>query len=326
MLAGRPPVHAMEFSDDASACGQLWKEQGVTSRAFCMDLDAAKLAIENGKELVILVHSRLDDLAHDPEKGGFDREEEMRGVMESLAVKVGGLVRTMNNVRPTKLVISTDHGSVWPAKDSRVISLPPSLSNQEDIERHRRYCAVNDAAGLNELEWHVLPPELYGLPQTYAVAQGLNFIDAVPRGYTHGGLTPEETAVAMLICSPGEREGLRLGFRSYGKNLRLGRLGKLSIVVRNPFDMRLEDLQIRLPDFKIGFDRMDLEGVSEAITNEVEILLPADTEAKDDVAYLRLEYEYTIAASRQAETGYLKVGVARLYRSTMEDLKDMFED
>lgn len=325
LLAGRAPKYAMQFRDDATACAQLWGEQGIDSLSFCRTLEEVDQAIEVGRELIVFLFNRLDRLAHDPEEPGFDRKEEMIRVMESLARSIGRRMRLMNDVKETKLVVTTDHGAIWPSPWSQVISMPPSVADQEGIEQHNRYCLLEEAQGLSPVDWHVLDREQFMLPSKYAVAKGERFIDAQPRGYTHGGLSPEETAVSLLVGSISRREDLELAFFFRGKPIRLGRPASISILVRNPFGMPVESLEMMIPDSQITFDRMDLPPVSEQISNEVEIALPSETQVSDDIAYLRLDYEYVLAGARQLETSQLRVDVARLYKSSIDDFQGLFD-
>ena len=64
--------------------------------------------------------------------------------------------------------------------------------------------------GLNQVDWFVLDRDHYHVPATYAVARGWRYIGTRPQGFTHGGLTPEETIVPLLVCRLGESEFERL--------------------------------------------------------------------------------------------------------------------
>jgi hypothetical protein len=323
LLAGRMSSEATHFTDDESACHQLWLEQDVPGVAFCTSIKEAERAASQDKRLLILIDNRLDTLAHQPEEPGFDRSEEMLLKMRSLATKVSALLRQMNAVAPTRLVIGTDHGAIYPGPNSQIIAVPPSAIFDEDADRHQRFSIIRDSLGLNSVDWHVLSAESYGLPWTCAVARGQRFIGKRLKAYTHGGLSPEETVVKLLIADIGEREPLELVLSQATPPMRLGRAEQLAILVRNPFDVPVENLELALPQMQVRFASLDVPPHSEAETDEQTVTLPAKAEIRDGVTFLFVMGRFEIAGKASLMQQYLRVRVHELYRSAMDDFGDL---
>lgn len=327
LLSGRLPTEASRFIDEETACRQLWSEQGVSHIAFCTSVQVAERAVGQKVDLIILVDNWLDTLAHQSEQPGFDREEQMVLTMGRLAMKVGNILRKMSSIGPTRLIISTDHGATYPSPMSQIVDLPSSALIDNDLERHRRFSGVKNIAGLNSVDWHTLEAEAFCLPQTYAVARGQRYIGMRPKAYTHGGLSPEETVVRLIVADTGEREPLELVLSQATPPLRLGRPSRLAILVRNPFDVPIENLEISLLDLHVRFDPIDVPARSEAQTSEQEITLPAKLQIEHEVGYIRVTGQYQISGRLAlVQTQQLRVNVRELYRSSLDDFEDMLND
>ena len=323
MLAGRLPVDAVKFRSEADACRQLWMEQGIPNIAFCTSITQVERALPEDFDLIILVDDVLDTLAHVPDRPGFYREEQMTAAMNMLAFKISSILRKMQSIGPSKLIVSTDHGAVWPSVDSQVITVPPSGTVDDDFQEHRRYCQVQNTTGINFVDWHVLNAHSHALPTTYVVPRGQRYVGARPKAYTHGGLSPEETVVTLLVGDVERGDGLELVLAQATSPLRLGRPGRLAILVRNPFDVPVENLIIALPDLGVRFDPVDVDPRSEAITTEQQVTLPLKLEVHDRDAYLNYTGEYHISGKMALLHGHLRVSIQLLYQSSLDDLEDM---
>lgn len=323
MLAGRPPVEAVRFADDESACRQLATDIGVSKMAFCKSISEVEQVIRQNVDLIVLIYDWLDTLAHMPDEPGFDREDEMTSAMGKLAVKVSEVMRKMSQVGPVRLVVSTDHGSIWPSPESEVIEVPPFAAFEEGYESHRCVSTIGDTAALSHVDWHILDAQSYRLPATYIVPRGQRYIGMRPRAFTHGGLSPEETVVSLLVGEVGDREQIDLVLTQATPALRLGRRGPLAILVRNPFDILVEDLEISFLDLYVRFDPVDVPPRSEVMTAEQEVMLPTRFEVQDGVGYLNYVAQYKVAGKAALTQGSLRVNVRIVYQSSMDELEDM---
>lgn len=323
MLSGRLPAEAVKFASEADASRQLWHEQGVSSIAFCTSLQEAERAVGESVELIILIYNRLDFLAHDTAHPGFEREEEMVLAMRNLTAKTGQILRKMQSIGPAKLIVSTDHGATWPGPSSQVVKVPGSALEDGDFEKHRRFIRVQDTTGLNEVDWFILKNEAYGLPATYAVTRGQRYIGMRPRAFTHGGLSPEETTVTLLVGDVEVRAPMELVLSQATPPLRLGRHGSLAILVRNPFDIPVEDLEISIPGIGVNFGLLDVPARSEAVTAEQEVTLSPKLEVHEDAVHVRVSGRYEISGKSATLYQPLVIKVRVLYQSSINDLEDM---
>lgn len=329
LLAGRLPREAMNFADDEAACRQLWHDQGVDDIAVCTSTPEVEQAIRKDIRLIILIDNYLDTLAHQADHPGFDRAEQMSLKMGSLAVGIGSLLHKISSVGPARLVIGTDHGATYPSPTSQIVAVPPSAVADDEAERHQRYSIIEDPSGLNSVDWHILAVDLYGLPWTCAIARGQRYLGRRPKAYTHGGLSPEETVVRLLIAEVGEREPLELVLTQATPPMRLGRSEPLAIIVRNPFEVPVEDLYLELilPNLQVQFDGLDVPPRSEAKTIEHTVTLPAKLDTQDGVGYLRVTGHYRIMGRPTIMPPQrLRVRVRELYRSSMDDFGDLLHD
>ncbi len=324
MLAGRLPVDCRHFPDDEIACRELWRDRGVQQISYCTSFSQVEQAIAGPAPLIVFLYNSLDVLAHTPEQPGFEREEQMMLAMENLALKIAGVLRSMRQAGPARLIVSTDHGSTHPDADGEVVSTPPSATLGTEPEEHRRYVIVSQPAGLNTTDWHILKGADCGLPFTAAVARGQRFVGSKPRAYVHGGLSPEETVVSLIVAGISEREPLRIVLTQATPPLRRGRPGQIAILVRNPFDTAIEDLALSLPEYNIGFDPVEIPARHEVATEERTITLEPDLETQDGVARITCTGRYLLAGQPAVIWEPLQISVSELYRPAMDDFGEMF--
>ncbi len=326
MCAGRLPRDAVKtYPDDATAFAALWEQEEVRRPRFCRTVAEAWSAIEEGAQLIALVFNRLDHRTHKADDGWFSAEEDIENEMRRMLERASGIARTMNSLRPTKLVISTDHGCIKPAQWSETLEIPPSAIPDEEFTYHRRYAVIDDDTGLNPIDWHVLDAESFQLPRDYAVPRGQRFIGGRPRGFTHGGLTPEETVVQYLVATPGLREDEELAFFVASDPIRLGQPSEIAISVSNPFVYDVEEVIIRIPYMDLEFAPFDLPALSQVFTEVLTITLPKDIDVHEDKTTLPLTCEYTIGGSRQFVSTELKIDVLTLYSSDLDDFEGLFD-
>jgi len=101
--------------------------------------------------------------------------------------------------------------------------------------------------------WSVGSDLLKGTTHAFHIAKGYSFINARPRGAVHGGLTPQEAVVAMMVFDPSETVAFReLQFSVEGEVCRGRSANDVILAVTNPNTQPVEitDLQLRLTKFE----------------------------------------------------------------------------
>jgi hypothetical protein len=325
MLAGRLPSEAIRFADDESAFRQLWRDLGIPNVSYCTSFKQLDAAIGQNTPLILLMYNWLDTLAHMSAQPGFERQDQMTLAMSDLALKVAVAMRTMRQVGPVRLIVSTDHGSTLFGSHSQQVALPPSAIANNEPENHSRYAIVGNTAGLNATDWHILDAAACDLPYTVAVTRGQRYINSRPRAFVHGGLTPEETVVSLIVADIGEREPLQLVLSQATPSLRLGRPGSLAILVRNPFDMPIENLVLSLPEYDLKFAPLDVPARSEIPTDECQISLNPDLEIHNGTISIACAGQFHIAGQVALLSEQLRVNVHLLYQPAPDDFGDMFD-
>jgi hypothetical protein len=326
MCAGRLPRDAISaYPDDATAFAALWEKEQVRKPCFCRTVEEARSAVEQGAQLIAIVFNRLDQRTHKADDGWFSVEEDIEQELRRMFEKVSDLARVMNSLRPMKLVISTDHGCIKPTRFSESLDLPQSAIPDEEFTYHRRYAVIKDETGLNPIDWHVLNSEDFQLPLDYAVTRGQRFIGSRPRGYTHGGLSPEETVVQYFVATPGLRDNEQLAFFFASDPIRLGQESNIAISVSNPFVFDVEQVIISVRHLDLEFAPLDLPGLSQVVTQTLPIIFPKDVDVHENKMDLPLTCEYTIGGSRQSVSTELKVDVLTLYSSDIDDFEGLFD-
>ena len=327
MCAGRLPKDARgAYSDDAAAFYELWELEDVRNPRFCRTIIEARSAVVEGSQLIALIFNRLDQRAHRADDGWFSAEEDIELNLNRMFEKIGELIKAMHSLRPTKLVITTDHGCIKPPEWSEVLNLPSSAKPTGDVTYHKRYTIIKDATGLNPIDWHVLDADSFQLPHNYAVSRGQRFIGGRPRGYTHGGLSPEETVVQYFEATPGTRENEQLTFFYSGDPIRLGQESEVGIIIVNPFVFDVEQVIVRIPHMDVEFAPLDIPALSQITTKPHLVLIPKEVDIHRDRIYLPLICEYSIAGSHNSLSTELKIDVLTLYSSDIDDFEGLFDD
>jgi hypothetical protein len=183
---------------------------GYESRALMAELHA-----EEPPRCLIWFANTLDRLAHDRTDVADDGL--VRGYLEQLA---NDLV-TMQRICAERgfvfhALVGSDHGSTLLPVNAPLRRLPQAtrevIDVWEDNGDRRAASPVSARAALvagdqsltpDQLEeWFFLERRAYQLPHDYLVPRGYAAVGRRPTGWTHGGLTPEETVVPLLHLAP----------------------------------------------------------------------------------------------------------------------------
>jgi hypothetical protein len=330
MLAGRMPDDAMMSTITTSeevAFNELWTTRMPELRAkFCGTLNQAEEAVTDGCQLIAIVYNRIDKRLHQADDGWFDLEADIENDLDRMFERIGPLVRKMNTVRETKLVITSDHGSLKLPKNVQVVNLPKSAIPEQEIAIHRRNAAITDLDSPNKADWFVLEKKRFRLPNHFAVTRGNRSIGARPRGYVHGGFSPEEMVSHWIVTTPGLREDLKLTFSFAGDPVRVGQKSAFAIRVNNPFYLDVEDLELEIAHLELTFDKIEIPRLSHTETEARMIEIPDIMAVHKDRIRVRLSCKYLLGSKPIREAHELLVPVARIYKSDIDDFEGLFDD
>lgn len=153
--------------------------------------------------------------------------------------------------RKTRLVISTDHGATRCLRNKSGIT--NHKINEAATARHER-CVKLEGKLLNEKEHidaeetYFLPPALTHNPDPWVVARGYRYFGSNDHGYRHGGLTPEETIVPLVVAEIGAFTGkpLRLTYLETRPLVLGNTLTDAALLLQNPNDFAVQLNEISL--------------------------------------------------------------------------------
>jgi hypothetical protein len=209
-LTGRLPSQIPEDKSEMQAFGEAWQSRTDKRIAVLKDLRDLENLDQYQADLFVYVYSRLDSLWHTPSSKDFEHEEEIEMALARLVAKLCAAMTQLTQRDPALLVISTDHGSIYLHEQSRKLPIPLSAVKDVSYEKHRRFIRTSRQDALNSVDWFYLDKDEFHLHHSYAIARGWRYIETRPRGFTHGGLSPEETIIPLLVCELGESEFERI--------------------------------------------------------------------------------------------------------------------
>lgn len=311
-LAGQLPSQIDVSTYDITAFIESWHKKGVHEVKIVEQVDKLPETVQSPAQIYLLIYNQLDYIAHTPEHRLTNRQFEIETKLNYLAGKVEEAMEILGQLGDACVFVSTDHGSTSLSEKAVKLAVPPSAKLDENFEQHRRFIRIADASALNQHDWFVLSADLFGLPETYAVAKGERFIERKPGGYTHGGLTPEETIIPMIIFQPGSvATELLLSFAHISEPVRRGRIQSFRLAVDNPFSLAITSLEIFLPKFGIHTKLARIPPTTRGETEELEIRLQEKYPA---VLLLKVSASKPISSRRCSTPCAIKEATANTFK------------
>ena len=143
-------------------------------------------------QITCCIINKLDFSSH---RGFFDLDDEIRDFLRRIAKYIKDFLPPGLAVKKFKLIVSTDHGSCIIPQNIRGIKLPIGAKCDND---HKRFIYMDTDANLDK-NWYFLNKDKFSLQESIAVTKGYKFIGKRrPKGWVHGGMTPEETFIPHL--------------------------------------------------------------------------------------------------------------------------------
>jgi hypothetical protein len=195
----------------------------------------------------------LDQFLHKPQhhiKG--TRTEYIRRKLHEYIGEMADELRRIPS-RKTRLVISTDHGATRCLRNKSGIS--NHKINEASTAKHERCVKLegkllNEKEHLDAEETYFLPPALTHNPNPWVIARGYRYFGSNDHGYRHGGLTPEETIIPLVVAEIGAfvLKPLRLTYLETRPLVLGNTLTNAAFLIQNPNDFAVELTGIRLSE------------------------------------------------------------------------------
>jgi len=202
--------------------------------------------------VILILYNNLDELSHKPEWSIPDRNERVKTELDSFARYMGKLIKAFDDIERVKILICTDHGCTRIIGKGHKIEYPDSKIEDDLIKKHKRFIQIEDKSSINEAEWYFLKKKIFKLKENMAIAKNYKHISFCPQGYTHGGMTPEETFVPFLEFSVRDIPICKTPYLYHiGDKILIESSTQLNLKFENPNERKINNIIIELP--KIGF-------------------------------------------------------------------------
>ena len=211
-------------------------------------------------QCLIWLDNTLDHLAH--ERPDFAVDGAVRGHLEDLGRKLGQLrAACIERGQHFHALIGSDHGGTLLPVGAPTRRLPQATREVVDVwetvgesgvsgPTSARAALVNAGQQfhIDQPEtWHHLERIAYQLPQDYLVVRGYAAIARRPSGWTHGGLTPEETLVPLMHLAPQPLDIQPLILTLSGQ-VRVRQASQLTLVLLNPNPAPFDPTTLQIAD------------------------------------------------------------------------------
>lgn len=210
--------------------------------------------LDSNADVCCLHWQEIDKMLHRDDSEFDTPTARLDKISELLNERLGKLAMVINRRtdRPTKLIISTDHGATkclrnsLNIKNAKITEAAAAHPYERSVKLEGKLLSVH----LDATETYHLTTDVTRNPITYVAARGYRYFGANDRGYRHGGLTPEETIVPILVADMVEFivEPLLLTYYGSDNGLEQGKTLKgftIQIRNRNTFVVEVLSLVIK---------------------------------------------------------------------------------
>ena len=221
-------------------------------------------------------------------------------ISHELDKRIGLLAVAMHQTpdRRTRLLISTDHGA------TRCLRNESGISNKKikeaTAEPHERCIKLVGKLAEEQLdakETYHLTKEMTHNQNDWVAARGYRYFGSNDSGYRHGGLTPEETIVPVLMAEASNLIVNDLLVSYFGtKELELGKtLKEVQLRIQNPnaYAVELRGLSIA-QDPKTEFNLPSQLESNGSVTLKASLKLPSSLRPQNGYVNLNASLEYVI--------------------------------
>lgn len=272
--------------------------------AFTASLGQFQHVLDSYTDLCCLHWLDIDETLHrDDTKFDTPRTEKIAELLNDRIGKIAHFINQQTD-RPTKLIISTDHGATkclrngQKIKNVKITEAAAANPRERSVKLEGKLLAMN----LDATETYHLTSDVTRNPTAYVAARGYRYFGSNDRGYRHGGLTPEETIVPVLLAEMAafSVEPLVLTYYGSSDGLPQGKTIKdFGIQVRNPNSFAVELLML---------------GVTE--DENAQFSLPMRVEITSSATLIG---SVKIAQKYKPKDGQLPISVSLTYRANAEE-------
>jgi hypothetical protein len=330
LVTGQPTIDLAEPTIAEAARVKLARSSIPATVQYSLPAAIESLRQNNAIRVSVVLFNLIDALAH--QSATFTDNAGIRGYLEELASQLSNAQQVCaEQSRQLHILIGSDHGSTLLPKDAASVPLPnmvreiddvwePELPGQEAQKPGTRAAATDleHIPGVDQKAWYALNRDRFQLDRHYLVPRGYSYVKRRPSGWTHGGLTPEETIVPLLHLASERARVLALDMEFRG-TLRVGQAGTIMALIRNLNPFPIQEVTLMVSGTTEETTHIDMNALEQ---HEIEIHFAIVSSQGSD---LPIEYEvrYNAFGNPHHQAGRARIALRRL-QTEDTSLDDMF--
>ncbi|MFA6245339.1 MAG: hypothetical protein WC615_00270 [Mucilaginibacter sp.] len=293
---------------------------------YTTKLNDFQQTIERKSDLCCLHTHEIDTLLHKNDSE-FDtsRAAQIEEILEKRIKMISEIIKDSTD-KKIKFVISTDHGA------TKCLSRGQNIKNirlEEAVkDRARERCVALQGSLSHEQidheEMYVLKSSVSQNRADWAIARGYKYFGKHDSGYRHGGLSPEETIVPLMICEVSTAIEIQVQLRYIGiKDLSFGKTEKdFRIKIKNSGSTAIEILSLSVTEDQNCIFELPLQIASESdAVVKGSIKIPQKLQVKARGGRLELNFNIDCLIMGERISQQLQCIVA----TTKDDFEDDFD-
>jgi|GEM_PF-2586164 len=255
-------------------------------------------------------------------KDFYGLERYMRTFFSSVAEDIKDFI-SLYSSKKFLLIVSTDHGSCIISEKIKALAKP---NGAKEESKYKRFVYIDSSDNLNE-DWYFLKKDKFSLPESIAITKGYRFIgNRKPKGWVHGGMTPEETLIPhMEFClQPFEIKPIQC-FHSSAP-IHIGtRKQKVELSIRNLNDYEMSNIALFIPSNSIEMNLGKIPAKDEVVVS-IEIALPKEdvTIKKDNTVTLQGFYNFNCLGQPKRGEVEVKIKIRKIV-DVSETAEELFK-
>lgn len=330
LVTGQPTIDLTQPTIAEAARVKLARSNIPARVGYSLPEAIKALRQDDNTRVSVVLFNLIDALAH--QTTTFTDNAGIRGYLEELASQLSSAQQMCAaQGRQLHVLIGSDHGSTLLPTDAPSVPLPkmvteiddvwePELSGQEAQRPGTRAAAtdLDHIPNIDQHVWYALDRNRFQLDRHYLVPRGYGYIKRRPSGWTHGGLSPEETIVPLLHLAPERPRVLQIEIEFRG-TLRAGQAGRVSVVFRNLNPFPIQDLKLVVSG-TTGAVTIIHMGALEQQEFELNFTVVMVQGSELPITY---EVSYNAFGNPHSDTGQARIALRRL-QTEDTSLDDMF--
>ena len=194
----RPDADSFIWKDNRLALEQAFPAH---TTVFEASVGHFQTALHSDADVICLHWQEIDELLHKPDhRIKRSRPDEILALLNDQISQIADAISL--SARKTKLVIATDHGATKCLRNESGIRNKKLIEAAADRAKERcvRLSGNVKPEHVDNEEARLLSRTMTHNPDEWAVAWGYRYFGSNDHGYRHGGLTPEETIVPVILA------------------------------------------------------------------------------------------------------------------------------